>query len=89
MIVHPLPEGEALGLVDHEVHEEREGGKKVSSRYRRDGLSSILVAMGRIVEITFVVFALFVVTSFGRVARWVPACAGMTCWGGLRERPCL
>ena len=38
--------------------------------------------MGKSVEITFVVFALFVVKSFRRVARWVPACAGMTAGAG-------
>ncbi len=42
--------------------------------------------MGKSVEITFVVFALFVVTICRRVARWIPACAGLTAQRLLKAR---
>ena len=38
--------------------------------------------MGKSGEITFVVFATFVVKSFRRVARWISVCAGMTAGAG-------
>ena len=47
--------------------------------------NSIIMRVERSSNSIFVVFALFVVTSFPRVAGWNPACAGMSGWRGLLE----